>query len=316
MYEEYKQCGSIPEVDDEHLGVISWVSKVRDDTKLTLASFSDCLPIDKQKNKSKTTLQSELVSLGDSSACKFPEVYGCILESIISVLNSNHIEIDDRKCTKLSLFRFLRIEAPDIYEDLTKNLYKWTMQFISKGGEGLVEEIKGFTVKMCKNVGSIVLDCLDYFNVDENLVVAPIERKLIVDKCRPKLGTIHSAKGQTHTATLYLESYYDGHYETEFLNSVFSSNSNCNEIITSFEDKIECTNKEIENIKSEGKTRGIKTRENKIAGLRRKIIKTQDYAKMIYVGLSRPKYFLCIAVEDTRYQEIDVDEDTWKVVSI
>ncbi|HCE2124830.1 UvrD-helicase domain-containing protein [Vibrio parahaemolyticus] len=316
LYEEYKQCGSIPKVDDAHVGVISWVSKAREDTKLTLASFSDCLPIDKQKNKSKDTFQGELVSLGDSSSCQFPVVYGCILESIVFVLNSNNIEIDDRKCTKLNLFRFLRIEFPDIYDDLNKNLYKWTMQFISKGSKGLIDDIKEFTVNMCKNIDSIDLECLDYFNVDEKLAVGPVARKLTVDKIKPMLGTIHSAKGQTHTATLYLESYYDGHYETEFLNSVFSGRSNCSEIITSFEYEIESTNKEIEKIKREGKTRGIKTRKSKIDGLRRKIIKTQDYAKMIYVGFSRPKYFLCIAVEDTRYQEIDVDEDTWKVVSI
>lgn len=316
LYEEYKQCGSIPEVDDEHVGVISWVSKVREDTKLTLANFSDCLPTENKKGKTKSTLQSELISLGDSSNCKFPEVYECILESVVFVLNSNNIEIDDKKCTKSRLFRFLRIEVPDIYEDITKNLYKWTMKFISKGSEGLVEEVKEFVIKMCKDIDSIDIDCLDYFNIDENLVVAPVERNVIANRCRPKLGTIHSAKGQTHTATLYLESYYNGFYETEFLNSVFSGESNCNEIINRFQHEIKCTNKEIENIKSEGKTRGIKTRKNKIVSLESKIIKTQDYAKMIYVGLSRPKYFLCFAVEDTRYQEIDIDEDAWKVVSI
>lgn len=69
---------------------------------------------------------------------------------------------------------------------------------------------------MCKDIGSIDIDCLDYFNIDENLVAAPVERNVIANRFRPKLGTIYSAKGKIHTATLYLESYYDGHYETEF----------------------------------------------------------------------------------------------------
>ncbi len=317
LYCEYKGCGSIPIVNDEHVGVISWVSKHRDDDKLTLASFIDKSELNISGRKEITTLQYDLLSFKGLDNCEISDICECITNAIVHVLNSNHIEVNEKKCTKANLFRFLSFEQPEIYEDLNKCLYKWSMQLLSSGSEGLVESIKKFTVKMCMDIGSIKLENLDYFSVEERMVTPDKDTKLshINNKCTPKLGTIHSAKGQTHTSTLYIESYYDGNYESTLLNRIFSGESSCNEMVLEIEKEVESLQLEIEEIEKSGK-RGIKTRNKKIDQLRLRKLTVENYAKMIYVGLSRPRHFLCVAIEDERFNNLTVDKSIWKVVSI
>lgn len=43
------------------------------------------------------------------------------------------------------------------------------------------------------------------------------------DNVRVEIGTVHSVKGQTHTATLYLETFFQGKYESEYLKNMFES---------------------------------------------------------------------------------------------
>ncbi|HIF6022254.1 TPA: hypothetical protein ACX3GV_003796 [Vibrio parahaemolyticus] len=73
---------------------------------------------------------------------------------------------------------------------------------------------------------------------------------------------------------------------------------------------------EIDEIENSGKVRGIKTRKEKIDKLKRRKLKIENYAKMIYVGLSRPKHFLCVAIEDERFKNLTINKDIWQVVSV
>lgn len=91
---------------------------------------------------------------------------------------------------------------------------------------------------------------------------------------------MHSIKGQTHTATLYLESSYqrDPSYESQRLSPQFKGTA-----LTS--------------------TAGIRVKES---------------AKMAYVGLSRPTHLLCFAVHKDRFEEslADIDPSKWKIVKL
>ncbi|MEZ8769117.1 UvrD-helicase domain-containing protein [Vibrio alginolyticus] len=318
LYYEYKECESIPIINDEHVGVISWVSKNRDDDKLTLASFIDKSELNISGRKEITTLQYDLLSFKGLDSSEIPEICECLTNAIVRVLNNNHIEVNYKRCTKANLFRFLSVEQPKIYEDLNKCLYKWSMQLLSSGCEGLVESVKDFTVKMCMDIDAIKLENLDYFSVEEQLVIPAKETKSshITNGCKPQLGTIHSAKGQTHTSTLYIESYYDGNYESTLLNRIFSGEISCYEMLLEIEKEVDNLLLEIDEIEKSGKVRGIKTRKEKIDKLKRRKLKIENYAKMIYVGLSRPKHFLCVAIEDERFKNLTINKDIWQVVTV
>ncbi len=101
-----------------------------------------------------------------------------------------------------------------------------------------------------------------------------------------EIATVHSVKGQTHTATLYMETYFhqDGHgvaaksYESQRLSRQFLM---------------------------EG-----------LAGTERKRIKQS--ARMVYVGFSRPTHLLCFAVHKDRFHQYlsGLDSTVWEIIKI
>ncbi len=101
-----------------------------------------------------------------------------------------------------------------------------------------------------------------------------------------EVGTIHSAKGQTHTATLYLETFYKrgyGNYESERLRHQF--------LLESIIDTLE---------------RNISSKD-----------KIKQSAKMAYVGFSRPTHLLCFAMHKDRYNKLnEIDNTNWEIVDI
>ena len=94
-----------------------------------------------------------------------------------------------------------------------------------------------------------------------------------------EMNSVHSSKGETHTATLYLESYFYEKYEIEKLGKQFLQ-----------EEKI-------------------------LENPRKRISQT---AKMIYVGFSRATHFLCFAVHRDRFNAhlTGIDESVWNIIDV
>jgi len=94
-----------------------------------------------------------------------------------------------------------------------------------------------------------------------------------------EVATVHSVKGQTHCATLYLESFFykDGtkSYESERLKNAFLGNA----------------------IQSPAK-------------------RVQQSLKMVYVGFSRPTNLLCVAIHKDRFTQYlsQINKDIWEIV--
>lgn len=97
-----------------------------------------------------------------------------------------------------------------------------------------------------------------------------------------EIGTIHSVKGETHTATLYLETYYFNDsgksYESQRLIEQLKGNRIC----------ADC---------------GIRVKES---------------LKMAYVGMSRPTDLLCLAIHKSRIAAGDFAElqNSWDIIDL
>lgn len=99
-----------------------------------------------------------------------------------------------------------------------------------------------------------------------------------------KIGTVHSAKGQTHCATMYVETWYERHYESghlkakqNFPNPLF---------------------KQIHNYDG---------------------VYVKEAMKMMYVGFSRPTHLLCLASQKEGWSEEELqkmNECGWEIVDI
>ncbi|MNR01001.1 hypothetical protein D3C85_1167930 [compost metagenome] len=102
------------------------------------------------------------------------------------------------------------------------------------------------------------------------------------DGIRVDVSTVHRVKGETHTATLYMESFYErgggGNYESERLTSQFN-----------------------------GKPLSDKSHD-----------RVRQSAKMVYVGFSRPTHLLCFAVHESRFQKMEAEicTNTWEIVRL
>ena len=90
-----------------------------------------------------------------------------------------------------------------------------------------------------------------------------------------EVATVHSVKGETHVATLFLETFYNRHYESERLVEQFKG--------------VAYTGTDDDTLKS---------------------------LRVVYVGMSRPRYLLCVAIQKDRFDNMDCDElrEIWDVV--
>jgi hypothetical protein len=103
-----------------------------------------------------------------------------------------------------------------------------------------------------------------------------------------EVTSVHAVKGQTHCATLYLESFFDrgyGNFESQRLRNQFN---------------------------------GRQTVEETIASIANSRDKVRQSAKMAFVGLSRPTNFLCVAVHKSRFDAVlnTIDRDIWEVLYV
>ena len=87
------------------------------------------------------------------------------------------------------------------------------------------------------------------------------------DDMEIEIATVHAVKGETHAATLYLETFFNKYYESERLKEQFKG-------ITY-----------------------MGTDDDTLKSLR-----------VVYVGMSRPRYLLCVAIQKDRFHTIDCQE--------
>jgi hypothetical protein len=109
-----------------------------------------------------------------------------------------------------------------------------------------------------------------------------------IEDCNLIFNTVHGVKGQTHLATLYLESFYYSEYESTQMSEIFSGLSSL-ELIDDLKDKITKLNLEIIELNEKGK-KGAKKRKDEIKKFSTRIDNIKKYSKMLYVGFSRPTH--------------------------
>jgi DNA helicase II / ATP-dependent DNA helicase PcrA len=160
---------------------------------------------------------------------------------------------------------------------LLKIIAVWSKQINSCESfyDSVIEEIKKyvkekiFTLFNIKDTKRYIKKLIDE-DVEENISSEQIISNNIYEwqentNIKVELGTIHSARGETHASTLYLETFYQGKYESESIVNQLLGNKY---------------------VKSKNKDTHIK-----------------ETLKMAYVGMSRPKYLLCLAIHKDRFND-------------
>jgi hypothetical protein len=207
---------------------------------------------------------------------------------MVAVLERVDVTKDDgRKFTKTTLLDFLETNYPTCYHKLKKKLSEWVMGIASselKINPLVFDDVKAFIetdllplfgIETCdvRLVSFLLKEADTFYTAKSTEQCKNIYKE---DDVEIEVATVHSVKGETHAATLYLETMYYA-YESEHFGKQL-----CGEVYQ----------------KRHGDSR------------------IQACLKVAYVGMSRPKYLLAYAIKKERYDTIACDKlkEIWDVV--
>lgn len=213
-----------------------------------------------------------------------------ILNAFLKILRLENINTaDDRPYTKKKLIDFIHDKDIQKYDELNLNLYNWSIGIIQEKTEDIWNGIKAYVPTLLAIFDETISASSDFINTDnaeipdENAEILAPTNHYKEEGLEIEITSVHAVKGQTHCATLYLESYFqkDGNganaksYESQRLKDQFLGT----QIQSTVGDRV------------------------------------KQSAKMAYVGFSRPTDLLCIAIHQDRFNAIQdtICTDTWEI---
>jgi DNA helicase II / ATP-dependent DNA helicase PcrA len=147
-----------------------------------------------------------------------------ILNALLRILRYENILNDNRNYTKKKLLFFLKENTEKQYENLKFLLYQWSINIIRGKKSEVYSELKNYISEFLSIFGKSIDKSKDFIETLENngnVTSGSIKLKngniYEKDGIKIEVTTIHAVKGQTHTATLYLETFYQKKYETNRL---------------------------------------------------------------------------------------------------
>lgn len=293
LVKEYKEAGSLKSKKDfNDVKVICWNTDWKEDVisrndskKLRLEDYCD--RFSREKNKPKNDYDNLLSYLIFYEKKKTLEpIRKNILNAFLKILRLENINTpDERPYTKKKLIDFIRDKDIQKYDELNLNLYNWSMGIIQEKTKDVWESIKNYIPTLFHLLGKTISKSKNFINdskigtSNQNPENATPTNVFKYDDLEIEITSVHAVKGQTHCATLYLESYYydDGgkSYESQRLAQQFLGNP----------------------VQAD-------------AGKR-----VKQSLKMAYVGFSRPTDLLCIAIHRARFDNLltTIDKDIWEI---
>lgn len=209
-----------------------------------------------------------------------------ILNAIIYTLDLAGVKSPDGRRHSISSFlEWLKSEDLSMYDTLLLNLSDWIIKISdskSNVDKDVFNDVKSFIStllsKLEKDMYEVnVLNFLKeenetFYNTNANELPTNIFKDGNIEV---ELATVHSVKGETHAATLYLETKYYK-YESEHFGEQLC---------------------------------GVPYQTRK-GGIRIK-----SALKVAYVGMSRPKYLLCYAIQEDRFDKLNKEKlkDVWNI---
>jgi len=274
--------------------VIGWVGKPNA-PKHTLVSYSPSF-VQQHRDRLQPSCYDDYLALATQSHQDANTYRTIIVEAVVGFLRCVQItHSNGAMFTKDTLMKALEADHPAVLTLLRESLCSWVMLLHKK--QDIKPDIQSFVLDQ-------LVPCIQHHTQPDPAKVAeffskkqPIESLSASPmayqhpQVKYEVATIHAVKGQTHTGTLYVETFYYN-YDFEKLLPLFYVNS------------------------SEPTANKCRTQSRTIQAM-----------KMAYVGMSRPTHLLCVAIHktigsDKRPSSRDLPQlqeqlgDTWDVIPI
>jgi hypothetical protein len=155
-----------------------------------------------------------------------------ILNAFLKILRLENINtVDDRPYTNKKLFDFIHEKDVQKYDELNLKLYNWSIGIIQEKTNEVWESIKKYIPTLLQYFDKTISKSSDFINTDNIESLADNTKTFAPTNLYKKDGfeieitSVHAVKGQTHCATLYLESCFQGKHESEWLSNQFLGNN-------------------------------------------------------------------------------------------
>ncbi|SFS84623.1 Superfamily I DNA or RNA helicase [Zhouia amylolytica] len=304
-------------IESEKYGfkIIGWSAKWDDNgsnnDKLRLENiFSNYNKESKSKKETFDTLSKYLQYFNKDKSSLEP-ARKTILNALIAVLKLENktykIKIRgqeiERYYTKSELIKDIKNQPDnDVYENFKSLLYQWSFEImVANKASQTYNSIKNFIQNEFKEwfnleINDGVKTFLDEeYNELVNIVNLTEDVPLNKEEIPVEIGTVHSVKGQTHCATMYVETSYIN-YESEKLNIIAKKATKTKpEIILPnpllYEEHEYRTNKDS---------------------------RAKETLKMMYVGFSRPTHLLCFAMlKENLVEHVEKYKNSgWEIIDL
>lgn len=226
------------ENSEKPIKVVCWNTDWKDDeasrndvTKLRLEDYYKSFKKEKGKPKQDYDNLKSYLLYYDKKQTLEP-LRKNILNAFLKIMRLENINTaDDRPYTKKKLIDFIHDKDIQKYDELNLNLYNWSIRIIHEKTEDVWNGIKAYLPTLLGMFDKTISASSDFINNDiaeipdensENLVPTNHYKE---EGLEIEITSVHAVKGQTHCATLYLESYYHSNYESQRLSNQFLGNS-------------------------------------------------------------------------------------------
>lgn len=290
VYEVAKEIENADLLHRNRIKAIGWVGSKKNANKLCIQSYFPQFDgqLTNAGKKAPNVLEDFLVKSHNSSVKTFEDG---ILEALCFVLNMFDISYSTNQgkvqYTKTRLLKYLKQKDEKQYMSLRQKMGDWILNMMSE--DKLVhKDVKSCVAEyICNDFHSIFgfdkndSKLLDFLNssVGSQMVNTQENGNVFVDDgVEVDVRTVHSVKGETHVATLYLETSYHDKCESEYLGE------------------------QLEGMVYPGK-----------GGTYQK-----QALRMAYVGMSRPQYMLCMAISKKHFEKMNENllKNLWEIIKV
>jgi len=300
MVAQLRAQNRLPDYEKYPVKVIAWNTEWKDESrdninKLRLCDFHTLYNKDSHSVKiDYNCLKSYLIHY-DKQKCSLESIRKSILNALIKILRLEGInDPEGRAFTKKKLIYILRDRDPEAYDRFTHNLFIWSLSIVNQNVDTALTEIRTYLPEFLSNFSPNAINSSYAFIYTEEVSTITdassyTDKNLFLQDDIPiEITSVHSVKGQTHCATLYIESYFNrgyGNYESERLRNQFLSTQSVSETLAT------------------------------VANSQDKI---KQSAKMAFVGFSRPTNLLCVAIHQKRFDEMlsEINVNEWEIHQI
>lgn len=289
LIQQFKISGHIQDDPSNIYKAICWTTK-KEVNKTRICDFYEAFSKEINKPQINYSCLESYLHLCDQSS--FAAIRKNILNAFLRVFRLiNMVDVSGKIFTKRTLLSFLQLNHASTYQQLKLKIYQWCCLILKGDHVTVLTQIKTYLVTLISLwPGKNLNRALTFINSSH--ILTPVATSVTYNRnniCFPlgipiEVTTIHAVKGQTHTATLYLESYYQksiqnaGNYESERLGSLL------NGLVLTLD--------------------------------AHEFIKQS--MKMAYVGFSRPTHLLCFAVHECRFRSHlnDLNNKGWEIAFV